>query len=145
MPFTPMQILAGTVLPAVLVGLAILLAWRPWNRLGNNDARWIFAPISVIGFCIAYWNFELKVGWPPNANVLFLLFYFAVPIAVLGLLDSLLKPPLWLRAVALLILWRLFVRLFLLPQIPRQISFAGAELWVDALSLIALIWWLTFE
>lgn len=145
MPFTPLQIVAGTVLPAVLVGLAILLAWRPWNRRATADARWIFAPIVGIGFCIAYRNFELKLGWPPGANVLFLLFYFAVLVGVLGLLDSLFKPPLWLRALVLLILWRIFVRLLLLPQIPRGISASSAELWIDALALVALVWWLTFE
>ncbi|MGD0462512.1 MAG: hypothetical protein ABSB74_08490 [Tepidisphaeraceae bacterium] len=145
MPFTPMQILAGMVLPAVLLGVAIALAWRPWSRRATADARWVFAPIIAIGFCIAYWNFELKPGWPPGGNVLFLLFYFAVPVGILGLLDSLLKPPLWLRAVVLLLLWRIFVRLLLLPQIPRQISAPNAELWIDALSLIALGWWLTFE
>ncbi len=140
-----MQILAGMVLPAVLLGLAILAAWRPWNRRATADARWIFAPIVSLGFCVGYWNFELKLGWPPGGNVLFLLFYFAIPLAILGLLDSLLKPPLWLRAIVLLLLWRIFVRLLLLPQIPRQISGPAAELWIDALSLMALAWWLTFE
>ena len=140
-----MQMLAGMVLPAVILGLAILPTWQPWNRRATADARWIFAPLVGLGFCIGYWNFELKLGWPPGANVLFLLFYSAVPIAILGLLDSLLKPPLWLRAIMLLILWRILVRLLLLPQIPRQISESSAELWIDALSLMALVWWLTFE
>jgi hypothetical protein len=145
MPFTPMQILAGTVLPAVLLAAAILPAWRPWNRRAVGDARWIFGPLVGLGFCIAYCNFELKLGWPPDANVLFLLFYFAVLIGFLGFLDALLKPPMWLRAVALVLIWRIFVRLMLVPQIPRSISGAGAELWVDGLSLAALIWWLMFE
>ncbi len=98
-----------------------------------------------IGFCIAYFNFELKLGWPPNANVLFLLFYFAIPLALCGLVDALFQPPLWLRAVLLVLIWRMFVRLLLLPEIPRGISQAGAELWVDALSFVALMWWLSFE
>jgi hypothetical protein len=145
MPFTPKEMLAGIVLPAVLLGVAILLAWRPWNRRAANDARWIFGPMVGAGFCIAYSNFELKLGWPPNANVLFLLFYFAIPLALCGLLDGLFQPPLWLRAVLLLLIWRIFVRLLLMPQIPRGISEAGAELWIDAIGLVALIWWLTFE
>jgi hypothetical protein len=137
--------LAGIVLPAVLLALAMLLAWRPWNRRASNDARWIFGPMVGLGFCIAYFNFELKLGWPPNANVLYLLFYFAIPLALWGLLDGLFKPPMWLRAVLLLLIWRMFVRLLLLPQVPREMSGAAGELWVDAISLIALIWWLTFE
>ena len=145
MPYTPKEMLAGIVLPAVLLGVAILLAWRPWNHRAANDARWIFAPMVGAGFCIAYSNFELKLGWPPNANVLFLLFYFAIPLALCGLLDALFQPPLWLRAVLLLLIWRMFVRLLLLPQIPRGISETGAELWIDAIGLVALIWWLTFE
>jgi hypothetical protein len=145
MPFTAVQILAGIVMPAVLLGLAMLAAWRPWSRRATADARWIFAPVVGIGYCIAYWNLEPRPGWPPGSNVLFLLFYIAIPLAVFGLLDAILKPPLWLRAVVIVLLWQVFVRWLLLPQIPRQISGPNAELWIDALSVIALVWWLTFE
>jgi hypothetical protein len=145
MPFAPKQMLAGIVLPAVLLSLAILPAWRPWNRRAGGDGRWIFGPVIGLGFCIAYVNFELKLGWPPNSNVVFLLFYLAIPIAICGLLDAIYQPPFWLRAIVLLLIWRLFVRLLLMPLVPREISGSGAELWIDVIGLIALGWWLTFE
>ena len=73
MPFTPMQILGGFVTPAVLLALLAGLAWRL-----AADARWIFGPLIAIAFAIAYRVVEPKIGWPPTANVIYLLFYFAI-------------------------------------------------------------------
>jgi hypothetical protein len=140
-----MQILAGILLPAVLLGLGGALSWRPWSRHANADARWVFAPLGAIGFGIAYWSFEPKLGWPPDANVIYLIFYFGMLIGILGLLDSVFKPPVWLRAIVLVLLWRIAVRSLLIKQIPQVISEPAAELWIDALAAIALAWWLAFE
>ena len=140
MPYTPMQMLCGLVLPAALVGLGAALAWRLFT-----DARWVFGPLVAGGFGIAYWNLEPKIGWPPNANVLYLLFYFALAAGILAKADALFRPPLGLRIVVLVILWRLAVRLLLIRQTPNLISASGLELWIDVSTLVTLIWWLAFE
>ena len=140
MPYTPMQILGGLVLPAALVGVAAALAWRLWA-----DARWVFGPLVGIAFALAYWNLEPRVGWPPNANVLYLLFYFALAAGILAALDALFFPRFWLRILILVILWRLAVRLLLVPQVPSLISPSGMEMWIDVSTLVTVIWWLAFE
>jgi hypothetical protein len=145
MPFTIGQFLAGLILPAVLVAVGIALAWRPWNRAAGADARWILAPFAAAGFTAAYFAFEPHLGWPPTANVIYCIFYFAMVVSALGFLDAILKPPLWLRAIILLILWRLAIRLLLMNQIPRLISAPAAEVWIDSSSFVTLCWWLVME
>jgi hypothetical protein len=144
-PYTPLQILTGLVLPAVIVGLGLALAWRPWRGRAGADVRWISAPLAAGGFAIAYWNFEPKAGWPPTANIIYLLLYFAAPIAVLGMADALLKPPLWLRTYLLMLLWWLAVSLLLRPLMNQPNHGFAPEMWIDAMSLITVMWWLTFE
>ncbi|MGA2439572.1 MAG: hypothetical protein ABSH08_01315 [Tepidisphaeraceae bacterium] len=140
MPYTPMQMLCGLVLPAALVGLGAALAWRLFA-----DARRVFGPLVAVAFAIAYWNLEPKIGWPPNGNVLYLLFYFALAAGVLAKADALFRPPWWLRMVVLVILWRIAVRLLLIRQVPTSISASGMEMWIDVSTLVTLIWWLAFE
>ncbi len=140
MPYTPIQMVCGLFLPAALVGLAAALAWRLFA-----EARWVFGPLVAVGFGIAYWNLEPKIGWPPSANVLYLLFYFARAAGILAKADALFRPPFWLRIVVLMILWRLAVRLLLLPQTPNSISPSSLEMWIDLSTLVTLIWWLAFE
>ena len=140
MPYTPMQILGGLVLPAALMGLLAALAWRLLA-----DARWVFGPLVGAAFAIAYCNLEPKVGWPPNANVLYLLFYFALAAGILAAADALFRPPFWLRIVVLVILWRLAVRLLLIRQVPSLISPSAMEMWIDLSTLVTLIWWLAIE
>jgi hypothetical protein len=140
MPYTPMQMLCGLVLPAALVGLVAALAWRL-----VADARWVFGPLVGVAFGIAYWNLEPKIGWPPNANVLYLLFYFALVAGILAKADALFRPPWWLRIVVLVNLWRLAVRLLLIRQAPNLISASAMEMWIDVSTLVTLIWWLAIE
>ncbi|MGD0138791.1 MAG: hypothetical protein ABSD28_07945 [Tepidisphaeraceae bacterium] len=140
MPSTPMQMVCGLFLPAALVGLVAALAWRLFA-----DARWVFGPLVAVGFGIAYWNLEPKIGWPPNANVLYLLFYFALAVGILTKADALFRPPFWLRIVVLVILWRLAVRLLLVRQVPNLISPSAMETWIDVSTLLTLIWWLAIE
>jgi hypothetical protein len=140
MPFTVLQILCGIVLPATLVvvfgGLAVKFA---------KDGRWIFGPTLAIGFGLAYFNLEPNPGWPPGANVVYLLFYLPMVLGVLALVDALLRPPNWARIVVLAILWRMGVRLFLARQVPETLSATSAEMWVDLSTLVAIVWWYAFE
>lgn len=140
MSFSLMQILGGFIAPAVLIALVGSIA-----RKFVHDPRWIFGPLIAIAFAMGYRAIEPAVGWPPNGNVVYLLFYLPVLAGILTLADSILKPPLWFRALVLVILWRLGVRLVLGRQIPNLISPSAAEMWIDFSTAVTTIWWLTFE
>jgi hypothetical protein len=140
MSFTLPQILGGFFAPAVLVALVAGLAFRL-----AADARWIFGPLVAVAFCIAYCVVQSGVGWPPNANVLYLPFYFTIVAGVLTLADSLFKPPIWLRVLILVILWRITVRLMLIHQIPNALSASNAEMWIDLSTLVTAVWFILFE
>ena len=140
MTFTLPQILGGFLAPAILVALVAGLAWKL-----AADARWVFGPLVALAFCIAYAVVEPRIGWPPTANVLYLPFYFAIVAGVLTLADSLLKPPIWLRVLFLVILWRIAIRQMLIRQIPNSLSATSAEMWIDLSTLITAIWFILFD
>jgi len=140
MPFTGTQIVGGLVVPALLVAVIALLLWKL-----HPTARCVLGLAAAAGFGIAFWNLETKPGWPPSANVLYLLFYFGMAAGVLSFVDSLFRPPIWVRTVVLIIFWRLAVRMLLAPQIPRSISPNDAEMWIDVSTLVTLLWWFAFE
>jgi hypothetical protein len=140
MSFTLPQILGGFLAPAVLVALVAGFAFRL-----AADARWIFGPLVAVAFSIAYSVVQSGIGWPPTANVLYLPFYFTIVGGVLTLADSLFKPPIWLRVLILVILWRITVRLMLIHQVPNALSASNAEMWIDLSTLITAIWFILFE
>lgn len=140
MPFTVMQMICGLLLPAVMVGTFAAAAWK-----SEENARWAWGLLLATGFGVAYWNLETRVGWPPSANVLYLLFYFGIVAGLLGCADALFRPPISVRIVVLVIGWRLAVRLLLAPQVPNSISGTIAEMWVDLSTLVTVVWWLIFE
>jgi len=59
--------------------------------------------------------------------------------------DAIFKPPTWLRALLLAVVWRMGVRLFLLRQTPDTISPSSLEMWIDLSTLITVVWWMAFE
>ncbi|MDP9172254.1 MAG: hypothetical protein M3O30_00110 [Planctomycetota bacterium] len=144
---TPLSIFEGIVLPTLLVAIGIVVAQRPWKRAANADPRWIAAPLLCLAFEIAYLVFHPdRPSFPPGTgDIYFWVFYAAIGIGFLGFLDGVFRPPLWLRAVTLLMLWRLLVRTMLSRQIPDQITQNAAEFWIDVAGLILLIWFLSLE
>jgi hypothetical protein len=74
-----------------------------------------------------------------------LVFYFAIAFGVLGFFEGLLRPPMWLAALLLMVLWRLMVRAIIAPQVPRLIPQFNAEAWIDAATAAALLWWLAMQ
>jgi hypothetical protein len=138
--FTLLQILGAFVAPALLVALIAGLAWKY-----SSDARWIFGPLITGAFALSYASIELKIGWPPNANVVYLPFYFAIAAGVLTLADSLAKPPIWLRILILLFLWRIAANLILVHLVPHSLSAAKAEMWADLSAAITAAWFIAFE
>jgi len=140
MVFSIAQILGGLIAPAIAVALLAAIGWK-----FLRDARWLFGPLIAAAFCAAYLAVEVHIGWPPTANVTYLLFYFTLAAGVLTLIDSLARPPLWLRVIILALLWRIAAGLIILRLIPSSISPAAAELWIDFSTLSAIAWFLIFE
>ena len=140
MPFTVMQLLCGLVVPAALAAIvaALLGALRA-------EAPWVWGLVLGAGFALAYWNLQTRPGWPPTANVLYLVFYFGVAAGILCFADGLFRPRTVVRIIVLVIAWRVAVRLLVTPQIPRSISPTDAEMWIDLSSLVTAVWVMAFE
>jgi hypothetical protein len=139
------QIILGFLLPAVLVGL-VLLACRVFPAGAPAlIVRSLLSPAVIFGFSLAFFEFEPKLSQSIGGNVIDWLLYIPLLMGFLGLLDGLLHPPLWLRAIVLLLLWHVVARLILLPQIPSYLTESAASIWIDAASFVALMWFLGFE
>jgi hypothetical protein len=77
--------------------------------------------------------------------VVYLLFYGAIVAGALTLIDSLTRPPIWLRVIVLAVAWRFAARAILHRLIPSTISPGAAEIWIDLSTLATLIWFLVLE
>jgi len=127
-------ILLGFLLPALIAAVGLAWGWR-----------WIGPAVVCGAFALAFWKVRQAPGWPPGrADVVDWIFYFAVAIGLLGTIDALLRPPLWLRAVLLVVLWRIMVRT-LLQRLAADSLPVPAEQAIDLTTLAALLWWLGLE
>ena len=81
-------IVIAFIVPAVVVAVAAFLRWR-----------WIFALAFPAAFAVAQWEIHgLPPGAPGSGDAGFWIFWFTIPLAVLGLLDAVFRPSLALRA-----------------------------------------------
>jgi hypothetical protein len=137
----------GFALPAIGVAGGLILAWRAWRGADRLDGRWITGPLFGGGVALAFpWLEQGHPAWPPGAdNAVCWCFYFAIALGLLGFLQDLLRPPAWLAAIILLVLWRLAMRAILAPQVPGLISYVALETWTDAASITALLLWLAMQ
>ena len=134
----------GFLVPALGTALGLAAAWRVWNRAATVDGRWIGGPLLGGALAFAFWHLRAKPHFPPGTgDVIEWVFYMALGLGILGLLDAWLRPPLWLRAIGLLILWRIAIRLMLWPLVLG--SLPVAENWIDFFGLAAFAWWWSLE
>jgi hypothetical protein len=137
-------ILLGFLVPALATAFGLAAAWRVWDKSATVDGRWIGGPLFGLAFGMAFWNLRARPHFPPGTgDVIEWVFYLAVGLGILGFLDALLRPPVWLRAIGLLILWRLVIRVMLWPLIPGSLILW--EEWIDFLGLAAIAWWWSLE
>jgi hypothetical protein len=130
------DILLEFLLPALIVAAGFFFGFK-LGRWG----QWLFTVACAAGFALADCRIAGTPRWPPgNGDVSYWIIWFSIPLAALGILDSLLRPPLFVRALVILMLARLAIRALLAPVEPKDI-----ELIVDALSLVATVWWLAME
>jgi hypothetical protein len=129
----PSIIFLGFILPAILVGAALL--WGP---------RWLGAAAVSGAFALAFWKVREAPGWPP-VDVFAWIFYFAVTLGLLGVADELLAPPIWVEAAVLVIVLRLMLRTLLGRLAPQSLSNTELEQAIDLTTLIAAAWWIGLE
>jgi hypothetical protein len=143
---TPKEILLDFVLPAILTGVALLVGWFP-----RRNGRWIGAIAFSAGFALADCQIAGTPHWPPGTgDAAFWIVWFIVPIAFLGLLDALLRPPYWLRAMLLFVLVRLGTAILIAPVIPKSGADANGTnwsmgIWLDSFAAATAIFWLGLE
>jgi hypothetical protein len=125
------------LLPALIVAAAWVIAWRP-----KHNGRWIGALAVSGGFAIAYCGIGGAPHWPPGSgDASFWLIWFTAPTALLGLLDALIKPPLWLRAIILLFLVGAAAKALAAPLGSNGPTSQYLAIWW----LAAVICWLAWE
>jgi hypothetical protein len=133
----PSDIFFDFVLPALIVAAAWVIAWGR-----GRNGRWIGAPAVSAGFALAYCGIGGAPHWPPGSgDASFWLIWFAAPTALLGLLDAWLKPPLWLRAILLLILAAAGIKALAAPLGASGPPPGDFLIW----TLIAAVFWLAWE
>jgi ABC-2 type transport system permease protein len=93
-PFTPLQILVGKALPAILVGLVqstiILLVIRFWFKIPMNGSAWLLY-LGLVGFTVAAVGIGLSVS-ALSLNMQQAMLYTFMLIMPLMLLSGLLTP-----------------------------------------------------
>jgi hypothetical protein len=142
----PLTIFIGFVLPGLLVAAGLAFAWKIWDGKSSVDGRWVGGPLIGAAFALAFWKIRAMPSFTPGSGgVVYWLFYFSIILGLLGFFDAIFRPPTWLRAVLLILLWRLAIRTLLWPLIPQTISQTAAEMWIDAACLAGLVSWLCME
>jgi hypothetical protein len=128
-------ILLGFVLPVVMTAVVLATCGHRW--------RWVVAPVLGAALAVGFWNLRARPHLPGSGEVIEWVFWLAVCLGILGWFDAVFQPPFWMRALFVLFVWRLVIRLMLSPLIPGTLTLA--EEWIDFLSLGALVWWWTLE
>jgi hypothetical protein len=145
----PGAIFWGFVLPGLVVAAALAVGWQVWRKEGKLDGRWVNGPAIAGAFALAFWDLQPNKPWPAGAavraNVENWIFYFAIIVAALSLMEGLGRPRRRLGAIILVILWHMAAQTLLNPLIPRTVLPKIAELWIDGAVLTVLVWWLTMQ
>ena len=151
----PSEIFHNFILPALIAAVGLAFGWglpalffKSARRVPWREGRWIGGLAVGAGFAAA----ECAIGgappWPPGkGDAGYWLIWFTVPVAALGLLDALFRPPTWLRAGVLFVAVRVGLRALVAPLAARADAGAAwsAETWLDGLGGAVTLWWLALE
>lgn len=139
---TPGEIFLQFVLPALLVGVALLIGW--WK---TRNGRWIGAIAISGGFALSACGIGGLPHWPPGSgDASFWLVWFAIPVGLLGLLDALFRPPIYLRVILVFLLLRIESGEILAAMLSRPVSSGGVSpLWLYCFATFGTVIWLLLE
>ena len=135
--FTLRDLLFGVGLPALVAGVVFCIAWRPWPPGSPIVVRNWAAPVSLgAGFGAGFLGI---VGWPgvPPVESNDWLLLFSVLLTIFGFLDSVTRPPSWVRWLHAVTDFALVVCLLLWPVIRN--SWSPSEAIVQIFTLLVLL------
>ena len=133
-------LLNGVLLPALIAGLALFVAWRPWRRGGAAaGGHWGGAIGLAAGYAVGH---GLLAGWPafPAVSSTQWLFWLAFGAMGIGLLDALVRLPAAARwgirgATSLLVGW------ILLRPLTATWGAGTSVLWILAVGAGIFAFW----
>lgn len=134
-----LQQLLPAVLATALVSGVLAIAGRLW-RVSN----WVDAVALGVGYACGHIVTAGRPAFPP-AEATQWLPYFAIGVAILGVLDTLLRPPGSLRALIWFLCCAALLRLLLSSKFQYGWSFWGGALWIVVLAAGMLILTLFFD
>ncbi len=139
------MIFPGFIAPVLIVFIAISLAWMVWCNRSRADGRWIGAIAVATAFWLAFRFLSGTAPLAPGKNVAHWPIYTGMLVAILGLLDSLFQPRLWIRALTLGLIVRIAARLLLKPQLGHHLDPIDGEIDIDLITLFAVGWYALLE
>jgi hypothetical protein len=149
--FTPREILYTSAVPAGIALVVLLASWRPWRRTRPVLRGHWGAPLAAgAAFATAYGLLDGETpAWPP-AQARHWLFFIAIGLTLLGLLDAVLggvlPAPEWLRAeVALVASAALVVRLFASVLSADTWPAPSAVQWIAGMTIVLHVAWVSAE
>src|SRR5687767_4334478 len=90
--FTPREILYTSAVPAAIALLFLVASWRPWKRrdVAVLHGHWGGPLAAGVAFLASYALLDGEVPrWPP-AQARHCLFYLAIGLTIVGVIDALL-------------------------------------------------------
>jgi hypothetical protein len=131
--------LLPAVLATVLVSGVFAIIGRLWRA-----SNWADAVALGAGYACGH---LVTAGWPalPPGEATQWLPCFAIIVAIIGVLDTLLRPPGWLRAVAWFLCCAGILRLLLASKFQYGWSLLGGTAWVVALAAGMLVLTIFFD
>jgi hypothetical protein len=127
------------VLAAVLVSGVFAIAGRLWRA-----SNWADALALGAGYACGH---LVTAGWPalPPGEATQWLPYFAIIVAIIGVLDTLLRPPGWIRAGVWFLCCAGILRLLLASKFQYGWSLLGGTAWVAVLAAGMLVLTIFFD
>jgi hypothetical protein len=143
--FSASEIIFGNVLPPLIALVVLFLAAQPWRRADNRRGAW-GGPLAVGIAALLALGPDLGIKPAVSPKTLDQWMYLLVGIAiVIGLIESLLRPKLWVIAIVML-LFSAGVVLCMIPAATRDAFDASHRLlWMGGGAVALTAWWLMLE
>ncbi len=143
--FSSYEITLYFLLPAMIVAAGFAIGLRKDG--GERSARAAGAIAFSLGFAAGFCSIGGIPHWPPGSgDAAFWLVWFSIPTALLGSLDAMARPPLWLRFPFAFGLFWFGLHLLLGPlKLGWTETGLSFECRLCALGAVGALWWLGLE
>jgi len=138
---SPSDILFGVLLPFALAGLTLTLA-----RLVAKGNSWAGPAAIGVAFVVAFGCIEGFAHIFPPASAVPWLFHVGLLFTLVGLLDAVVRMPVWVRAIVVSLATVLGAGLLLRFNFVNHTWDAlHGSAWLVGIAGVAVIWWCCFE